>query len=498
MLATDQQIRRLRQEITKTGLIGLSALKAGIDRKTARKYMSINKLPSETVKPRDWRTRENPFEDVWSRVETRLEDAPTLEAKVLFGWLCKEYPGKFQEGQLRTFQRRVRDWRALNGPPKEVFFAQEHRPGEALQTDHTDCNVLEVTIAGEPFDHKLCHSVLPYSNWEWATVCLTESFRTLRNGTQSAVFELGYIPSHHQVDSTTAASHWEKDDEGKKKREFNDNYKSLMRHLSMKPRRIGVGKCEQNGDVEAIHNALKKALNQHLLLRGSRDFETIGDYEKFVQAIVRQRNSLRTKRLHEELAVMRPLNIKRLPEYTERIARVTSWSTVRVNKRIYSVPSRLIGENLKVRIYDDMVEFYFKDIFQQTAPYSAESSGHCINYRHIIWSLVRKPGAFERYKYRETLFPTIVFRQAYDVLCEHLDSQRKADINYLRILHLAASTMEIEVETALELILEEKLVPRIETVKELVSPHQTTAPDVEVEDVDLAAEYGDLLEEAYL
>ena len=117
MLATDQQIRRLRQEITKTGLIGLSALKAGIDRKTARKYMSINKLPSETVKPRDWRTRENPFEDVWSRVETRLEDAPTLEAKVLFGWLCKEYPGKFQEGQLRTFQRRVRDWRALNGPP---------------------------------------------------------------------------------------------------------------------------------------------------------------------------------------------------------------------------------------------------------------------------------------------------------------------------------------------------------------------------------------------
>ena len=255
-----------------------------------------------------------------------------------------------------------------------------------MQTDHTDCDVLEITIAGEPYDHKLCHSVLPYSNWEWATVCLTESFKTLRNGTQAAIFQLGYVPRFHQVDSTTAASHWRKGSDGKKRREFNDNYLALMRHLSMEPRRIGVGECEQNGDVEAIHNGLKKALNQHLLLRGSRDFETTEDYEKFVQEVIRQRNSLRTKRLNDELSVMRTLNIKRLPEYTEHIVRVTSWSTARVDRRVYSVPSRLIGENVKVRIYDDIVEFYYKNTFQLSTPYIAERGGplYQLSSHHLV------------------------------------------------------------------------------------------------------------------
>mgnify|MGYP006290940801 FL=1 len=477
------------EEMSKSGKIGRAAMKADLDRKTARKYIKAGKLPSEIPVQRDWRTRADPFEADWDDMAKRLKDAPELEAKTLFEWLLDKNPERYDPGQLRTFQRRVRDWRALNGPPKEVFFAQEHRPGEAMQTDFTWATELGITIRGEPFPHMLCHPVLPYSNWEWATICRSESLSALRNGVQAAIVMLGRVPEYHQTDNSTAATH----DLSTGKRGFNKDYDALVRHFGMKPRTTGIGKKEQNGDVEALNGALKRRLKQHLLMRGSRDFDGEVEYEAWLQDVLMKANSLRGKRVAEELEVMRPLSVKCLPEYTEEDVKVSCWSTIRLKHNSYSVPSRLKDEWVKVRVYENRLEVYFKGVHQLTVERQLGRHGHLIDYRHVIWSLVRKPGAFQRYKYREDLFPSLVFREAYDVLSDQKASEREADIHYLRILHLAASTMECDVEVALKLILEEGLVPDIERVKALVSPPELEHPELSLPEVDLS-DYDGLIE----
>ena len=153
------------EEMTKHGRVGLAAMRAGVDRKTARKYMSGGKLPSELVEPRDWQTREDPFVEHWPEVEALLSESPGLEAKTLFELLVGKYEGRYDEGQLRTLQRRVKTWRAERGPEKDVVLGQQHRPGEAAQTDFTWTRELAVTIAGQVFAHMLCVVVPPYSNW---------------------------------------------------------------------------------------------------------------------------------------------------------------------------------------------------------------------------------------------------------------------------------------------------------------------------------------------
>lgn len=479
MRVTDAQVRKLMEELARHGRIGLAAMRAGVDPKTARKYRALGKVPSEVPMERSWRTREDPFDVDWPMLAAKLEAAPELEAKALFEWLLEHSEGRYDPGHLRTFQRRVRDWRALHGPDREVFFAQEHRPGEALQTDFTWATKLEITVAGEPFPHMLCHPVLPFSNWEWATVCRSESMAALRRGVQAALVRLGRVPVFHQTDNSSAATH----NLTTGKRGFNDDYVALVEHLGMTPRTIGVGKKEQNGDVEALNGALKRRLKQHLLLRGSRDFDAVADYEVWLHAVLGKANALRTLRVSEELDVMRPLSVKCLPEHTEEKVRVSCWSTIRVQHNSYSVPSRLRDQMVTVRVYDDRLEVYYKGAHQLTTERLLGRNGHYINYRHIIWSLVRKPGAFSLYKYREDLFPTLAFRRAYDVLSEAMASERTADMHYLRILHLAASTMESEVEVALEILLDEGTVPDADTVKALVAPSEPELPELPVLEV---------------
>ncbi len=481
MTTTDVQVRKLMEEHQKHGQVGKAALRAGMHRNTASKYLKAGKLPSSMRKPRDWRTRPDPFAEDWPEMAARLEIAPELEAKALFEDLLARKPDRYQEGQLRTFQRRVQQWRAQEGPPKEVFFAQEHRPGEAMQTDFTWANKLGITLAGEPFDHMLCHSVLPYSNWEWATPCLSESTSALRRGVQAAVFRLGRRPQYHQTDNTTAATHNLKTGG----RAFNTEYDGLMRHLGMKPRTIAIGRKEQNGDIEASNGALKRRLEQHLLLRGSRDFESREAYEDWLRGIVEKANRPRQKRLREELQQMEPVRVERLAEFTEERVRVTAWSTIRVKANTYSVPSRLIRQWVKVRVFEDRLEVYYGQQRQLAVERLRGHGRRRINYRHIIWSLVKKPGAFARYQYREELFPSLIFRRCYDRLHEDR-AERVADLEYLRILHLAASTMESEVEAALELLLGEGSVPRYERVRSLLGQSKPEVPDVAAPEVDLA------------
>ena len=470
------------EEMSKQGKIGRASMMAGMDRKTGRKYVREGKLPSQIETPRTWRTREDPFEDDWPSIKTMLQDDPGLEGKTLFEWLMKEQPEKYHLGQLRTFQRGIKQWRAMEGPEKEVFFEQEHRPGEAMQTDCTSGKALEITIAGEPFDHLLCHPVLPYSNWEWATVCRSESFLALKHGVQSAVFRLGRVPEFHQTDNSSAATH---DLKGSNKRAFNEDYERFIAYLGMTPRTIAVGKPNQNGDVESLHRPLKNRLKQRLKLRGSGDFDSVASYEKWIQDVIKETNQSKSKRVAEEIAVMNPIAVSRLPEYHTDEFRVSSRSTIRVKYNTYSVPSRLMGEKVNVRIHDEQLEVFYGGVRQLAVERLLGKNGHHIDYRHIIWSLVRKPGAFQRYRYREELFPSLTFRRAYDVLSEAYGNGTKADSHYLRILHQAATVSESEVETALELMLAEKRVPDADLVKALVQPEKPQLMEMAPYKVDL-------------
>jgi hypothetical protein len=470
------------EEMCKHGSIGVASMRAGMDRKTGRKYVAAGQLPSEMVKERDWRTREDPFVEHWPEVETRLAEAPALEAKTLFELLVEKYPGRYEPGQLRTLQRRIKMWRAEQGPDKDVVLAQRHRPGEAAQTDFTSAAELAVTIAGQLFVHMLCVFTLPYSNWRWATVCLSESIAAIRKGVQRALFQLGRVPEWHQTDNSTAATHRIPDGksvvvEGRK-RPFNEDYVAMMRHFGMKPRTTEVGEKEQNGDAEASNRVLKRALEQALLVRGSRDFESVDAWQAFIDSVVRKGNGAHGRRVAEDIAAMRELDVSRLPEFVEEDILVSEWSTVRVKHCAYSVPSRLIGEWVKVRIFEDRIEVRYGGKEEVSCERLRGRNLHRIDYRHVIWSLVRKPGGFARYVFREELFPSVVFRRAYDAI-QTPHHGVSGDLEYLRILHHAASTMEADVEAALSLLLADGKPVTASAVKALVA----ATPGVEVPDL---------------
>jgi transposase InsO family protein len=479
------------EEMSKHGHIGLASMRAGMDRKTGRKYVAAGQLPSEMVKERDWRTREDAFIEHWPEVEARLVEAPALEAKTLFELLVEKYPGRYEPGQLRTLQRRIRVWRAAHGPEKDVVLAQQHRPGEAAQTDFTWATELAITIAGQLLVHMLCVFTLPYSNWRWATVCLSESIAAVRKGVQRALFQLGRVPMYHQTDNSTAATHRIPD--GKSvvtedgKRPFNADYLAMMRHFGMTPRTTEIGEKEQNGDAEASNRVLKRALEQQLLVRASRDFESIEAWQAFIDDVVRKGNRAQGRRVAEDLAAMRELDVDKLPEFVEDNVLVSEWSTVRVKHCAYSVPSRLIGEWVKVRIFEDRIEVRYAGKTELECERLRGRNLHRIDYRHVIWSLVRKPGGFARYVYREELFPSLVFRRAYDAIQTPHHGVR-GDLEYLRILHHAASTMEADVEAALSLLLTEGKPVTANAVKAMVAASATVeVPELVSEPVDLKA-----------
>jgi transposase len=411
----------------------MSALKSGMDRKTARKYLKDPQRLSQPRPARDWRTRVDPLAAIWREAEPRLRAAPELEAKALFEHLMMIRPEQMQETQLRTFQRRVRQWRLEHGPAPEVIFPQRHRPGEVMQVDWTHAKELAISIAGHPLDHLLCQAVLPYSNWQWATRCQSESLLSLRSGLQAALFRLGKVTQLLQIDNSSAATH---QISGTGKREFNPEFLSLVAHYGLTPRTIHVDCPNENGDVEAHNGHLKRRLEQHLLLRGSRDFASEAAYDQFVAAALIKANGPRTTQVAEELAVMRELPPTRLCEYDEVECRVCSHSTIRVKRVAYSVPARFIGRRLRARVYEQSLEVYHgaERIAEISRPTGRRA---VIDYRHVIEALLRKPGAFARYHYREELFPSCTYRRAYDrLVADH--GPGPGELEYLRLLKLTA------------------------------------------------------------
>ena len=479
----------IMKELSTHGNQGRAAAKAGVCRQTAAKYQRVGKLPSALKAGRTWRTRPDPFAAVWPELEACLREAPGLWARTLFEELQERYPGQFSPGQLRTLHRRVQQWRALHGDDQgvELFFPQRHRPGEAAQTDFTHTGELGLTLQGEPYAPLLCHVVLPYSNWQWACRCRSESLLALKRGIQEALFRLGKVPEWHQTDNSTGATHRVRTGQ----REFNHEYLELMAHLGMKPRTIAVGQKEQNGTVEAQNGAFKRFLQQALLGRGSSDFVSEAAFDAWLEGRLQQENHRRQARLQDELAVMTPLLVERFPEFKELTATVSQNSTINVLGNLYSVPPRLLHQTLRVQVYENSLVVFYGETRIQEMPRLIGRSHHAIDYRHVIWSLVQKPSAFARYRYRECLFPTALFRHAYTVL-QAAQPGTPGDAAYLRIVHLAASTQETDVQAALEILLEAGQVPDPDRVRELVQPVTLTVPMLPIPAVTLA-EYDHLL-----
>lgn len=482
-MVTDSQVRLLRRKRMESKSQETAAAAADMSVRSARKWES-GPLPSQRKAPRRWRTREDPFVIAWSTdVEPLLErdKEGVLQATTLLDELQRRYPGRYHTSQLRTLQRRVRDWRALYGPDKEVMFPQEHPPGREGAFDFTHCSELGVTVCGQPLAHLLFVFRLSASGWTWVELAFGETFEAMLSGVQGALWEVGGVPQVLRHDNLSAATHELKRSGG---RSLTRRFKQVLDHYDTRSTRIKPGKSNENGVAEKANDLVKSALRQALVLRGSRDFETQQAYEAFVRDVVERSVNRHVKeRVTEEQACLKSLPSSRLPDYTEYRPTVRRWSTARVGGRSYSLPSRLIGHEVVARQYANVVEVYYKGQLVERMPRLRGESEVRIDYRHVIWSLVRKPGAFARYKYQEELFPTLTFRRAYDALKTWRGD--RADVEYVRILHLAASTMESRVERALDDLL--KAGERFDyvAVKAIAQPEEHRVPHVSIPEPDL-------------
>ncbi|MBU1078548.1 MAG: IS21 family transposase [Spirochaetes bacterium] len=471
----------------KEKIISNSALKSGMSEPTARKYLKLNKLPSEIKTPHDWRTRPDPIKDIWDETIKFLELNSGLEAKTLYEHFQKEYPGEYNDGQLRTFQRRVKEWKAIDGPSKEIFFPQRHYPGELCEADFTDMNELQISINREQFNHMLFHFVLTYSNWEFGTICYSESLESLSEGLQHSLWELGGVPGKIRTDNLSAAIY-----KDLSKKIFTDRYKALLDHYNLNGEHIQPGNPHENGDIEQRHYRTKKTIDQQLLLRGSREFHSIDEYREFLNQLFKQLNAGRKKRLEEEIKKLKSLPKTRLDAFKEFNLRVGPSSTIHVAHNTYSVDSRLVKEKIKVRLKADTIEIYYGNKKIEEFPRLRGESKHHIAYRHVIDSLIRKPGAFENYRYRDDLFPTVYFRMAYDYF-KSID-KRTSSKQYLEILYLAAKEGETGVDNALRTLFNKEEAISFHKINELCKENTIISlTDVKVSDVELRS-YDNLLE----
>jgi hypothetical protein len=463
----DAEVLLMKRERKKGKTQEQAAAASGMSTRTVRTYEQGGVLPSERKQPHTWRTRANPFEQDWPWVQAHLERDPAIQATTLFALLCEQHPGRYQSTQLRTLQRHIAHWRAEHGPAKTVIFPQQHRPGERAESDFTDMNALHITIAGTPFPHKLFHMVLTSSNVEAVSLCFAERFESLAAGIEAALWAFGGVPQQHRTDHLGAAikplAHDEQD-------AFRTRYAALMAHYGMRPTMNTCGVAHENGDVEQSHHRLKEAIDQALRVRASRDFPNREAYCHWLTDLVRQRNATRQPRWAEEQAALQPLPAQPLDPFHEETVRVSRFSTIRVQKRTYSVPARLIGLPVRVQVRGEVLAVYHHAKRICTLPRLRGDQQERIDYRHIIESLMRKPGAFAHYRYREELFPRLVFRQAYDALVAAQPA--RADREYVQVLYLAAMTSECEVATALTLLHEAGTVPTVQAVRALIQPPQ--------------------------
>lgn len=489
---TDHQVSKYK-ELRNKHAQEVAAAKVGISVSSARRLESQVSLPSQRP-PRHWRTRADPLGKVWdSEVVPMLEAAPALMAITVLEELQRRHPGEFADSLLRTLQRRVRQWRALHGQEREIFFAQAHPPGRLGLSDFTVCDELGVIINGQPLAHRLYQFTFAHSGWRHARLTLGgESFQALTAGLQDALWMAGGVPEEHRTDSLSAAFNNLAEQE-----ELTRRYSDLCQHYGMRASRNNRGESHENGAIEARQGSLKVALEQALLLRGTREFADLLTYEQFIADTVRRLNARCARAWEGERASLRPLPARRTTDFEELDARVSKFGVFTAKSVMYSAPSRLAGHLLKVRLYSAHIEAWLGGIkvFECARLYANTRDRHPkrIDWRHMLPSLKRKPGAFARWTLRDAMFPRSEYAQTWERISNHLP-ERAACRLMVELLDLA-DRYGVVAELAQELAdLEERgALPDIEALRTRFAPRQTAVPDVRVE-LPSAADYDELLE----
>ena len=476
---TDHQVHKYKQHRLKLNQVAAAA-KAGLSERSARRIEISEALPSQR-EARAWRTRIDPLTTVWdSEVVPLLEYDGALNAVTLLEELQRRYPGDYDTTVLRTLQRRVRQWRAVYGPEREVYFAQEHPPGRLGLSDFTVCDELGVIIDEVAFPHRIYQFALAHSGWRHAVVMQGgESFVALCAGLQSALWRLGGVPEEHRTDSLSAAFNNLAEEQ-----ELTVRYAALCQHYGMRASRCNPGQSQENGSIESRHDSLKTALDQALRLRGSRHFDARAPYEALVETIVGRMNARVAVRLAVERAMLRTLPARRTAEFEEVPARVSKYAIFTVRGAQYSAPSQLIGQRLTVRLYSEHIECWLGGTRVLERPRLNHRDGQShprdIDYRHLIGALKRKPGAFARWVLRDAMFPRAVYRQTWERLVARL-SEREACKSIVGLLVLAAEGHEAQLATELEQLIELDQLPDLLALTALLAPRPGVLPIVTVD-----------------
>src|SRR5215470_1679109 len=477
---------RLYMEHRTTHDATVAAAKSGFSRASGYRIESDPRLPSQKKLPRG-RRRPDPLAAYWDdEIVPLLRAAPGIRAVAVLEELRRRHPA-ITENIRRTLERRIRGWRALSGPERDVIFRQVHEPGRLGLSDFTDTSELGVTIAGVVLEHRLYHFRLAFSGFEHAHVVLGgESYVALAEGLQNALWGLGGVPREHRSDSLSAAFC---NMDRNTAQDLTQRYQELMRHYGMTPTRNNLGVAHENGCIESSHGHLKKALEDALLLRGSRDFDDLDCYRRFVDEIVGRRNASNRKRIELERPMLRPLPKRRTADYEEKIVVVTSSGGFMLRRVFYTAPSRLIGHRLRVRLYDDRLECFLGTTplitLRRGRPHSSGKHGHVVDYRHVIHALRRKPMALLNLVYREQLFPRRAYQRAFEALLA-ASGEKQACRTLVGLLALAHDrACEAELAAAIDAELDAGRLPDLNALAQRFAPDPANVPDVTVELVPL-------------
>ena len=459
----------------------VAGVKAGFSPATAYRLDKDPRLPSQKQRPRA-RRRADPLADFWEGdVVGMLRASPGLRPVAIFEELLRRHPA-LSPGARRTLERRIRAWRAVNGAEREVMFRQEHPPGRMGLSDFTDTSELGVMVAGEPLAHRLYHFRLPFSGFEHASVVLGgESFVALAEGLQNALWALGGVPEQHRSDSLSAAF---RNLGGDAQSDLTVRYDALCAHYGMIPTRNNAGVAHENGSIESSHGHLKQALVDALLLRGSRDFDDIDAWRGFVDEIVGRHNARNGKRVDLERATLKNLPARKTADYEEVRVLVTTSSAFTLRKVFYTVPSRLIGHWLPVRLYDDRLECFQGStllfVLRRGRSGPNGKHGHVVDYRHVIHSLRRKPMALLNLVYRDQLFPRRAYASAFEALLAETGDRHACRV-MVGLLALAHERVcEGELALAIEAELAERRLPDLKILTERFGARIAMAPNVVV------------------
>lgn len=477
---TDRQVDLYMTSRTEGATQVVAAAKAGISERSARRV----EQGRERRGVRDWRTRLDPFEAVWeSELVGLLEAHPQLSATTLLEHLQERYSGQYPDVLKRTLQRRVKQWKALHGQAKAVMFRQRHAPGEQGISDFTQLKRVAVRVQGELLVHLLYHFRLVYSGWCYVKVVLGgESFTALAEGLQEALWRLGATPREHRTDSLSAAYRNLNADE---RADVTQSYAALCKHYEMEPSRNNRGVSHENGAIEGPHGHLKRRIEQALLLRGSHDFETLADYQQWLeQAIVAKLNRRVSLLVEAERAHLRTLPMRRTRDYSEVVVPVTTSSMITVRCVMYTVPSRLIGERLRVHIYDDRLRAFLGSTvaheMPRVYPLPGKRRARRVDYRDVIESLVKKPRAFRSSVYRDELLPNATYRRAYGHFTAHLSSDAACKLIVGALAVAARNDCEAALGAYLETALDKDRVPSLLELERRFGPARRQAPEVVV------------------